>query len=54
MLFSFQNIENEMTYASKNISENKGSDLFTVVLYVIMGDILIYFIADGKNMQAWA
>ena len=53
MLFSFQNIENEMTYASLNISDNKGSDLFTICLYVIMGDILIYFIADGKNMKAW-
>jgi hypothetical protein len=54
MLFSFQNVENEMTYASLNISENKGSDLFTVGLYALLGDILIYFIADGKNMPAWA
>ncbi len=54
MLFSFNNIENEKHYAFTKIGENKSSDFFANCICTIVGDTLIYFIADSKNMPAWA
>jgi hypothetical protein len=54
MLFNFQNVENEMSYAVRLISENKGTDMVLMCLCTILGDILIYFISHKKNIPAWA
>jgi hypothetical protein len=54
MLLNFQNVEIEMTYAFRLISENRGTDMLLMGLCTILGDTLIYFIAHKKNIPAWA
>jgi hypothetical protein len=52
-LLNFPNTEIEKTYAFKNISDNKGTDIFSLCLYTIVGDTIIYNIADMKGLNAW-
>lgn len=53
MLIEFNNTEIETVYAGKIINENKGTDIFLLCLYTIIGDTIIYYIADNKGLNAW-
>jgi len=52
-LLNFHNMKIEKTYAFKNISDNKGTDIFALCLYCILNDTIIYYIADMKGLNAW-
>ena len=53
MLLSFNNVENEMNFAFRNIRDNQGSDIFTLCVYAVVNMTLINNIMSTVGAPAW-